>query len=142
MLHDIGLKYVDAEIINSKIDLTADQWLKIEDHPRNGYQIALEWWGDEDIANWILHHHCVKGPRSRGYPTNDCNVLQIMPVGLQILICADRFDRGFTDTKKDAKAIASEIEHLAARRAIGLDVAHSFRRFIELGLHLAFYQDP
>jgi len=141
ILHDLGLVYVDAEIINSKLELTADQWLKIEEHPRIGYELALELWGDPEIAHWILHHHCIKGPRTKGYPANDCNLLQTMPVGLQVLICAERFDRGYTNGGKDARVMAAEIEHLAARRAIGTGTAYAFRRFIELGLHKPLYCD-
>lgn len=41
---------------------------------------------------------------------------------------------------KTAQAIAAEIEHLGAIRAISLDVAHNFRLFIERGFHEQFYQ--
>jgi len=152
LLHDYGTKNViGSDIINFKGDLTEYHRDQIERHPRVGSELAYALWGDNDIADWILHHHCIKGVDLRsstmyraGYPLPECYELLKMPVPLQILICADQFDSAYSGrcgkSPKLVKAIAAEIFHLGSRGAIGVDVANNFRLFLEKGYHEPFYQ--
>lgn len=142
--HDYGTKNVVAsDIINFKGDLNEYHREQIERHPRAGSELIYDLWGDADIADWVLHHHCIRGVDRNGYPSPECRALEKMPVPLQILICADQFDSAYSgrcgEDPKLVKAIAAEIFHLGSRGAIGADVANNFRLFIDRGLHEQFY---
>ena len=144
LLHDYSLKSLGFEWLNSKLELTTEQWTRMQQHSLDSAELALHITGDRDIADWIQHHHCTGNPLLPGYPVEYCATLQKMAPELQILICADSSDSGLSGRWKDAKdsqAVAVEIENLGRKRVVSFEVAHNFARYLKRGLHLPFYQE-
>lgn len=67
LMHDIGKRKIDAEIINSKGRLTEEQWHQMQMHPVFGYDLLLEQGETSQIALDVTRHHHEK-MNGRGYP--------------------------------------------------------------------------
>ena len=144
LLHDISMKNLGFDCLNSKLELSSEQWAKIQQHPTDSAELALHLWGNRDIAHWIQHHHCSGNSLQRGYPIEYCSTLDKMPVELQILICSDHADSGLTGRwkeSKDSRVVATEIENLGRKRVVSAQIAHNFAMFIRKGLHSQFYAE-
>lgn len=143
LLHDYSMKSLGFDCLNSKLELSSEQWEKIQQHPTDSAELALHLTGDRDICHWIQHHHCSGNSLQRGYPIDYCSMLEAMPTELQILICSDHADSGLSGRwkgQKDSKAVSIEIENLGRKRVVSLDVAHNFAKYLRKGLHEPLYQ--
>lgn len=66
LLHDIGMKFVNKDILNKKAPLTSHEYEIVKRHCKYGYEIFSE---DTDlgfIGKYIFHHH--ERYDGRGYP--------------------------------------------------------------------------
>lgn len=58
LLHDIGKKYIDINILNKKGKLTSEEFEIIKNHPKWGAQeIKQSGYFSDDVVNGILYHH-------------------------------------------------------------------------------------
>ena len=58
IMHDIGKMFVPIEIINKPSRLTDDEFAKIKEHPRSGYEYLVAGGiGDDAIRKGVLQHH-------------------------------------------------------------------------------------
>lgn len=110
LLHDIGKKDIDPEILNKPGSLNDEEWAVIKSHPQIGYDVLTQASGglSETVADIVLQHH--EKIDGSGYP----NGLGEYETGRYAKICtiADAFDAISTNrsyqkavSKKDALAI-------------------------------------
>jgi putative nucleotidyltransferase with HDIG domain len=89
ILHDIGKSKIDPKIINKKDRLTDEEYDKIKEHPKYGYELMSKYKGtDERILFGIRHHH--EKFDGKGYPDKlKGNEIHLFA---QIVAIADIFD--------------------------------------------------
>ncbi len=67
LMHDIGKRLIDNEIINAPGALSEAQWEQMQTHPVRGHEILLEQGETSQIALDVTRHHHEK-VNGRGYP--------------------------------------------------------------------------
>lgn len=108
LLHDIGKKYIGAEILNKTGPLDDNEWGVIKKHPQAGYDVLTQISGglSDEVAEIVLQHH--ERCDGSGYP----NSLKENEIGRYGKICAiaDVFDA--LTTKRSYKDATSKLEAL------------------------------
>ncbi|HHU63520.1 MAG TPA: diguanylate cyclase [Clostridiales bacterium] len=83
-VHDLGKIGIPDDILYKKGRLTEDEYRKMKEHPRIGYNIARRTEELSHIAGLILHHH--ERYDGKGYPTGlkgndiplECRILSVL----------------------------------------------------------------
>lgn len=88
LLHDIGKIKISPKILEKEGALTEEEFEKIKQHPRFGYEMVLDKNLDERIKNVILMHH--ERNNGSGYP-NHLQGEQIEPMAAVVAI-VDAYD--------------------------------------------------
>jgi putative nucleotidyltransferase with HDIG domain len=107
LYHDIGKLRISKEILNKPGQLTADEWLLIQQHPIFGYEILSDSnvFKYEIIYTVLFHHERFNGS---GYPFSLRG--KEIPLNAQIVSIADTFDaminhRVYSKAKSETEAI-------------------------------------
>lgn len=66
LLHDFGKIFIDKEILNKEESLTAEERIKLEEHPRSGFESVKDW--DMHVAKVVAAHH---EHQKHSYPRKD-----------------------------------------------------------------------
>ena len=88
LLHDIGKKNVDLEIVNKVGPLNEQEWQQMRAHPENGYNLIEDAILTHVPREIILHHH--EKMDGSGYP-HGLDRFSLLPE-VQIATLADVFD--------------------------------------------------
>lgn len=108
LLHDIG-KIGMKEILVKPEKLNEQEWLKIKEHPRRGYDVLLVVPGADAIGRIVLYHH--ERYDGKGYPDGLSG--EEIPVESRILAVADAFDAMTEERSYRSRLVRSEaIEEL------------------------------
>jgi len=114
ILHDIGKIGVPETILNKPDRLTDEEYEKVKQHPRQGFEILKPIKQLEDVLPGILYHH--ERIDGRGYP------LQLtgdeIPLIARIIAVADVFD-AMTSTRAYRRAMTREDAILEVQRVRG-----------------------
>lgn len=86
-LHDIGMSFINTEVLQKKGALTPEELAEIRMHPHWGHSYLIRIPGWEDAARMVLEHH--EHVNGNGYP-NQLVGDQIHP-GAKILAIVDAF---------------------------------------------------
>ncbi|MDH5717042.1 MAG: HD domain-containing protein [Spirochaetia bacterium] len=88
-LHDLGKLDIPKEILEKDGTLTDDEFMKIKEHPENGYKRTRHLTLSKRIKQVILFHHVKYNTRRRSYPNLEINPaeLGIMRIANMISIC-------------------------------------------------------
>ncbi|MBF0205708.1 MAG: HD-GYP domain-containing protein [Oligoflexia bacterium] len=88
VLHDVGKIGIEDSILKKQAQLTKEEFEKMKQHPRLGYELLEHIEGFERVVDGIRYHH--ERPDGRGYPYG----LQGKDISLiaQIIAVADTFD--------------------------------------------------
>ncbi|NLN03948.1 MAG: HD-GYP domain-containing protein [Clostridiaceae bacterium] len=87
-IHDIGKRFIPAEILNKKGRLTKEEWAEIKTHPIRGWELLSQYAFLQDVADAILHHH--ERWDGSGYPYG--RKKDAIPVIARIVSVIDAFD--------------------------------------------------
>ncbi|MFG0246705.1 MAG: HD-GYP domain-containing protein [Phycisphaerales bacterium JB052] len=67
LIHDVGKRGVDTEILNKEGKLSDEEWDQIRNHPRVGYEVLCQQQGMDPLAiDMTLNHH--ERLDGKGYP--------------------------------------------------------------------------
>ena len=88
LLHDVGKIAVPDSILLKKDRLTPEEYQKIQEHPRHGYDILFPFFGRGVVTECALYHH--ERWDGKGYPERLAGE-NCPPVGRILAIC-DAFD--------------------------------------------------
>lgn len=87
-LHDIGKLSIPEELLLKEGPLTAEEYVHVQSHPREGAALLDPWPSLQTSAIWIAHHH--ERWDGSGYPYGLRG--DYIPIGARILAIADTFD--------------------------------------------------
>jgi uncharacterized domain HDIG len=93
VLHDVGKIGVDDSILNKPGMLTQEEYEKIKQHPKKGYEILNKVKNLEDVLPIVLHHH--ERYDGKGYP--DGKKAEELKLEVFIVQLADSIDAMATD---------------------------------------------
>jgi putative nucleotidyltransferase with HDIG domain len=73
-LHDIGKRYIPADVLNKEAPLTPEEWELVQTHPKLGFELAETLGLGDSVKRIILEHHLWADgrggyPRETGYTT-------------------------------------------------------------------------
>ena len=67
MLHDVGKRFVDKEILCARRELTEEEHIQVRQHPKLGYEFLKDNFAfPEEVYEAVLHHH--EWYNGAGYP--------------------------------------------------------------------------
>ncbi len=106
-LHDIGKIMIPENILKKPGTLNNEEWEKIKNHPRVGYNIVSTTEDFSHIAEDILHHH--EHWNGKGYP--DGLKGEDIPLLSRIISIVDAYDvitnkRSYKEAKSEKEAVA------------------------------------
>ncbi|MHB1127219.1 MAG: HD domain-containing phosphohydrolase [Bacillota bacterium] len=129
-LHDIGKIEIDYFTLNKKGPLTAEEWARIQLHPKVGAEIIRPIASLEKVIPIILHHH--ERYDGTGYPMGLAG--EEIPLHARIVAIADSFDAMSTRRSyKGPMSKADALKELQACAGTQLD-PHLVESFMELDL--------
>ncbi len=89
LLHDIGKKFMESDVMNAKRPLTEDEKRMILQHPKLGYEFLKERYDIEpDIYTAVLEHH--ESYNGEGYPMRKSG--DEISINARIIRVADAYD--------------------------------------------------
>lgn len=89
LLHDIGKRYVEAEVLNAKRMLTDEERVLIVQHPKLGYEFLQKHYGfPQEVCHNVLEHH--EWYNGCGYPLRKSG--SEIPLYARIVKMADVYD--------------------------------------------------
>ena len=118
-LHDIGKVFIDPEIITAPRQLTAEEKLKMRDHPTLGYEFLEKNYNfNEAVKNAVYEHH--EWYNGNGYPRR-MSGNEIQPIS-RVLRLADVFDAMTGRRAYHAPYLPSDVmEYIMARSGMEFD---------------------
>ncbi len=129
LLHDIGKKDIDPEILNKTGSLDNKEWAIIKTHPQVGFDVLTQASGglSEEVRDIVLHHH--EKSDGSGYP----NGLKEHEIGRYARICAiaDAFDT-LTTNRSYKKAISKKDALSLMKDTMGHFDEKLLMRFIQI----------
>jgi len=129
LLHDIGKSRIPAAILNKTGGLTQQEWEKVKQVPRIGYDLMKESGCLGEIALDIVLHHQER-LNGRGYP--DGLEEDEISVFVRIVMIADIFDALTTDRfhqKAKTTFEALQLMHSSMKNEVDQEI---LRKFIEM----------
>ena len=94
LLHDVGKQIISRDLLEKSEPLEVGERVRLEDHPRLGYELISHLrfpWGD--VARIIRHHH--ERPDGRGYPDRLSG--DQISIEARVLMMAEAFDSMTSD---------------------------------------------
>lgn len=89
LLHDIGKRFVEEDVLNAKRRLTDEERVLIVQHPKLGYEFLRERFGfPEEVCFYVLEHH--EWYNGGGYPLRKSG--SDIPLIARIVKMADVYD--------------------------------------------------
>jgi putative nucleotidyltransferase with HDIG domain len=129
LMHDIGKRMIDNDIINAPGGLSEAQWQQMQSHPVHGYEILVGQGETSQIALDVTRHHHEK-MNGRGYP-DGLKGEEIFD-WVRISTIADIFDALTTQRSyKDAMDTFVALRFMQDKMSDELD-ADFFREFVTL----------
>ena len=129
LMHDIGKRMIDNDIINAPGGLSEAQWQQMQSHPVHGYEILLKQGETSKIALDVTRHHHEK-MNGRGYP--DGLKGEDISDWVRISTIADIFDALTTQRSyKDAMDTFVALRFMQDKMGDELD-PNFFREFVSL----------
>ncbi|MEW6252983.1 MAG: HD-GYP domain-containing protein, partial [Planctomycetota bacterium] len=118
LLHDIGKIGIPEEILCKPGKLTPEEFERIKQHPRMGYEILKPIASFEMVLDGVLHHH--EYPDGSGYP--DGLKGDAIPLVARIIHVVDTFD-ALTSTRayRQAFSVDKALEIIAQEKGRRID---------------------
>lgn len=89
ILHDVGKRFVEIDVLNAKRGLSEEERRLIVQHPKLGYEFLKEHYDfSSDVYNSVLHHH--EWYNGEGYPLRRSG--NDIPLYARIIKLADVYD--------------------------------------------------
>ena len=104
LLHDVGKIAISEELLNKPGKFSENEYERMKEHARNGYDLLMESKEFHRIRNWVLYHH--ERLDGSGYP--DGLKGQEIPYEAKVIAVADVFDAMTSDRSYRSAMTAEE----------------------------------
>jgi HD-GYP domain-containing protein (c-di-GMP phosphodiesterase class II) len=129
-LHDVGKIYVPRIILQKSTPLSADEYLRVQEHPVLGEHLIAGLIHDPEVRSAVRSHH--ERWNGAGYPDGLSGTR--IPLLARILAVADCFD-AMTSPRPYRAALARAEVRDALRAAAGTQLDPAFVRVFRAALH-------
>lgn len=111
-VHDLGKISIPDSILNKPSPLTADEYARVKQHPKDGYDLLSGLHFYRKVLSFVLYHH--ERVDGKGYP--DGLKSESIPLGAKIISVADAYDamtshRPYRDAMSCEQAIAELVKN-------------------------------